>query len=405
MGMLEWLGLRAPKAEQGETRGMSQIWPPLISEPRTLTRQIFDGSTAAGIPAIGKALGLYGLIGGLDLQAWRSSTQLPTPRLLQQPDVEEHGSTWFVQQHLNDWLLHGNACHLVTARDATGAAAAVRWFPAHMWTVTQGPLGEDRTYYLSGRKIPREDVVHVKRGHDPAAWGARGVGIVQQHLATLDRAALQEAAETGALQSGGMPSVAVIAPQQNLTQEEMDEAGDAWHEGFGGPVRRPGIFPKGTEIIPLSWSATDAEMVEARKMSLIDVANVCNLDPYWLGSPGSSHNYKSPGPMFLVLLRTAFEPVLSLFEDAWSDAWLPRGQRVRFDRDELTRDDMESTVNMLAKATKGEQLLTLEEARIYMGRDPNVTMPARAVTPALQQQTTEDDPSDDEQDDNERDAA
>lgn len=400
MGVLEWLGFRpAGRSVAGqddgppvgdtlvrqEARGISQLWPPIITEPRTLTRQVWDGVTAAGIPAVGKALTLYGLLGGLNLQAWRGTKLLPTPQLLLQPDPDEPGSTWFVQQNLTDWLLSGNACNLVTARDAIGRPAAVKWFPAHLWTVTQGPLGEDRRYYLAGRPVDRDDVVHVKRGHDPAAWGARGIGIVQQHLGTLDRAGMQEAAESGTLKSGGVPSVVVIAPQVDLTQDDADAAGLAWDAAFGGPVRRPGIFSKGTEVIPLSWSATDSQMVEARKMTLIDVANLTGLDSYWLGGQSSSHTYKSPGPMFLVLLRTAFEPVLSLFEDAWSSSWLARGQQVRFDRDELTRDDLQTTITTMNQATSGEQLLTYEEARVYLGRDPNVKPTPKPIPPTTDQ--------------------
>lgn len=378
-----WLGL-GRRDQVMETRSiLYPNWPGLINDSG-VSRRIFDGATASGIPAIGKALTLYGILGGLDLEAWRGSTKLATPSLLQQPDKGEAGSTWFVQQHMTDWLLNGNACHLVTARDAAGFPAATRWFPAHLWTVTQGPMGEDRQYWLASNRVPARDVVHVKRGHDPQVWAARGLGIVQQHLRTLNRAGMQEDAECGALELGGVPSVAIIAPQKDLSQKEANAAGASWDSQFSGPVRRPAILPNGTQVVPLGWSASDSEMIEARKMTLIDIANLTGFDPYWLGSPGSSHNYKSPGPMFLQLLRTAFEPTLSLFEDAWSLAWLPYGQRVRFNRDELTRDDLESTVRTMVMATGGKPLITVAESREYMGRDPN-TGPddAEAASPPL----------------------
>lgn len=379
-----------PERDSLQTRGV-QLWPPVITEPRYLSQRIFDGSSAAGIPAVAKAMTLYGMLGALDLQVWRGPRRLVTPRFVANPDPDEPGSTWFVQQQVLDWFLNGNAVHLITARDASGFPAAVRWFPAHMWTVTQGPLGEDRTYYLNGRFVPSRDVVHVKRWHDPGAWRARGIGIVQQHLRTLNRAGMEEDAESGALEGGGVPSVAIIAPQKDLSQDEADAAGASWDEQFSGPARRPAILPNGTQVIPLGWSASDSEMVEARKMTLVDVANLAGFDGYWLGAASSSHTYKSPGPMFVALLRTAFEPVLSLFEDAWSKAWLPYGQTLRFDRDELTRDDLQTTVSTMVQATGSRPLLTVPEAREYMGRDPE-TGPVESVpveTPPADQQEVE----------------
>jgi hypothetical protein len=69
--------------------------------------------------------------------------------------------------------------------------------------------------------------------------------------------------------------------------------------------------------------------------------------------------------MYLNLLRTSINPVASDFEDVWSDAWLPRGTRVRFDREMLLRDDMETTVQTLVAASGGP-FMSREEARQYM---------------------------------------
>jgi hypothetical protein len=106
-------------------------------------------------------------------------------------------------------------------------------------------------------------------------------------------------------------------------------------------------------------------MIEARKMSLLDAANMFNLDGYWLGAPTTSMTYRSPGPMYLNLLRTSLEPVMVDFEDVWSAAWLPRGQQARFDRQMLLRDDLQTTVTTLVAASGGPFMST-EEARQYL---------------------------------------
>ncbi|HEY9417482.1 MAG TPA: phage portal protein [Pseudonocardia sp.] len=346
-----------------------QLWPPVV-DPATLTRQVWDADSARSLPGMGRALQLYGgLISQCGLDQFSGDELIkPRPPLLQLPDVNLRARSTFVRTHVEDYLLHGNALHLVTARYANGGEVrGVRWFPAHMWHVADPSSTEDGgvDYYLNGRKVPRQDVVHAQRG---AAEGApwRGVGVVEEHLKTLNRAGLEEAAESKNLTGGGVPSVAVIAPQATLSTEETEDAKDTWEEKFEGPGRRPAVLPNGTQVVPLSWSPVDAQMIEARKMSLVDVANCCNLDPYWLGGQSSSHTYKSPGPMFLTLLRTSLEPVMADLELVWSLAWLPYGRSVRFDRLQLTRDDFATEVQTGVQGVAAG-LITAEEWRVRQG--------------------------------------
>lgn len=347
-----------------------QLWPPIV-DPATLTRQVWDVDSARSLPGVGRALQLYGgLISQCALDQYRGDERLlPRPPLLQLPDVNLRARSTFVRMHVEDYLLHGNAVHLVTARYfADGAVRGCRWFPAHMWFVADPRSTRDGgvDYYLNGRLVPREDVVHVQRG---AAAGApwRGVGAVEEHLKTLNRAGLEEAAESRNLSSGGVPSVAVIAPQPEIGEDEANAAKATWEEKFSGPGRRPAILPNGTQVIPLGWSAVDSQMIEARRMSLVDVAIAFNLDPYWLGAASSSHTYKSPGPMFLSLLRSSLEPVMADLELVWSTLWLPpSGRAVKFDRLQLTRDDWAAEVAAGVQAVDGG-LITAEEWRIRQG--------------------------------------
>ena len=96
-------------------------------------------------------------------------------------------------------------------------------------------------------------------------------------------------------------------------------------EKFAGPNREPAILPNGTQVIPLAWSPSDTQLIEARQVSLLDVANMFNLDGYWLGAPVAGMTYRTAGPQYQQILRTSLEPVLSDFEDVWSFDWLPRG--------------------------------------------------------------------------------
>lgn len=371
---------------------MSQLYPLPALDPKTLSRQVWDVTTARAIPGVGRALDLIcGLISQMELDDFRGITPLPRPRLLDNPDLDLVRST-FTAVQVEDYLVHGNAAHLVTARDRSGWPAAVKWYPAHAWGIGPKP-GE---WYLHGREVDPDDVVHVQNGADPMN-PRRGIGVVERYVRSLDRVALQEAAERENLLGGGVPSAAVIAPQKTLTQGEVDEAAEAWMDKFSGPGRRPAILPAGSEVVTLSWSPADGEMTKARQASLIDVANMFNLDGYWLGAPSSSHTYKSPGPMFLVMLRTTLERILAPFEDTWSLRWLPYGRRVTFDRSKVLGDDMATTIATLIQAT-GRPVMTTNEARTRLrlapveGGDELATTPAPAPAPEPEDPDTEQDP-------------
>jgi phage portal protein BeeE len=313
-------------------------------------------------------MALYGgLISQCDMDLYDGPTPVaPRPPLLDMPDPILGSLPAFIRVHVEDYLVHGNALHLVSARDDAGRVRRTTWFPAAEWSVDASHGRGFVDYYLNGTKINRrEDVVHVKWGYAPGEpW--RGWGLVERYLDSLDRVALQEASERSGLKSGSVPSVAVIAPQKNLTQTEADEAAEAWEKRFGGSSRRPGVFPSGTQVIPLSFNAQQQEATLARQMSLNDVANMLNLNGFWLNAPQSSHTYRSPGPMFLELQRTSLEPVMKDLEAIWSAAWFPGAAKVRLDRNQLTRDDFLTSLAGLGKAVK-DGLMSREEARLYMG--------------------------------------
>lgn len=348
---------------------MSSIYPGVI-EPRTLQRQVWDVGTAQSIPGVGRALGVIGgmlaMMAGEGLDLVRGIERLPRPRFLEQPDLE-HVLPLFVRLQVEDYLLHGNACHLVTARDRDGWPAAVRWFPASAWSVQPGD--GTRQYLLYGREVNRYDVVHVPNGADPLN-PHRGMGVVERYLRTLDRIGLQEASERENLYGGSVPSVAVILPpDEDATDEELDDVADEWVDRFGGRERRPAFLPHGTTVTPLAWSPDDQQAADMRQLALTDTANIFNLDGWWLGAKASSHTYRSPGPMFLTLLRTTLEPILAPFESTWSQRWVPRGKRVTFPRQRALSDDLATTINALTKATGGP-IMSTDEARTRIDLGP-----------------------------------
>lgn len=386
---------------------MSQLYPAVL-DPKTLTRQVWDANTARQIPGVGRALDLIsGLISQMPLDEYAGIMPMPRPRLLENPDLD-HVRPLFVSLQVEDYLLHGNAAHLVTARGRDGWPAAVRWYPAHCWHVVED-AGRER-WWLNGRELDPDDVVHVQNGADPLA-PQRGVGVVERYIRTLDRVATQEERERQDTAGGNVPSIAVIAPQSDMSEDELDEAAAKWEEKFQGPGRKPGIFPAGTTVTPLAWSPNDAQASALRQLALTDTANMFNLDGYWLGAPASSHTYRTPGILFLVMVRTTLNRILAPFEETWSLKWLPRGRKVTFDRAAIQGDELKTTVATLVQAT-GRPVMTLNEGRAVLKLAPveggDELLPAAAAEPDPEPEPEEpadeaDETSEDENTDTEED--
>jgi HK97 family phage portal protein len=347
---------------------------------------VWDTSSARRIPAVARAIQLYaGMTKQMRLDVYRGYNRVePTPRLVSRPDPL-NARSWYVHVSVEDYLLNGNAISYVTSRGFDGWPLSVMWLPAAwvyiLWT--PGDLTSASYYYApaAGAAVPLDpaDVIHVKRGAD-RSYPVRGVGIVEEALTSLDRVAMEEEYERATLNGAAVPSVAVIAPQAQITQEVADEAKASWTDNYGGPSRTPAILPAGTQVVPLAWSPSDTQLIEARKSSLQDVANIFNLDGYWLGAPVAGMTYRTAGPQYQQIVKTSLEPVLVDFEDVWSDAWLPRGNEVRFDRTKLLRDDLATTAAAVSQLV-GQQVVAIPEARVMLGLPPTTPADLAPATP------------------------
>ncbi len=352
----------------GGVAGVTQPWNQVLWPPADPTGGgVMTAVRMKAIPAIGRGLALIEGMGmQMPMDAMRGDVVLPRPRLLAQPDPRPgRDRAWFVGQQLDDYLVHGNALHYVTAYTPSNWPAAVMHLPACEMQLVVDPHGSEY-YYWRGRELDMSRVVHVRRGADPLN-PERGWGVLEQYMRTLARIDKQGRYEESVMDSAAVPSAAVETTNAKPSQEEMDAAADRWAEKFAGPQRKPVFLPAGWTVKPLSWSPADSQLVEARQLSLVDAANILNLDSFWVGgSVASGLTYRSPGPMWLNLLRQTFAPILTSFELVWSQAWLPQDRMLRFEREAILAEDKQTTVSWVGRAV-ASRLITQSEGRVALG--------------------------------------
>src|SRR5215471_11113854 len=112
------------------TGGGSLIPPPGVASFGIPGPYVYDVPSARRIPAVGRAIQLYGgLVKQMPIDAYRGFQRIaPAPRICTRPDPDRAAS-WFVQLSIEDYLLAGNTVSLVTARGADGWPLSVQWLP------------------------------------------------------------------------------------------------------------------------------------------------------------------------------------------------------------------------------------------------------------------------------------
>lgn len=324
-------------------------------------------------------------IGAMPIGAWRDLAAVtPLPSLLAEPNPgEDRANT--VAAWVCDLLDHGNAFGIVTGVNAEGKPTSVE--PVPCANVGVGRTETGRLVYTVGgnttRTYDRSEVFHAKGMSAPGAL--RGMGVLEAGMATLDRLTA-EARYAGKAFNSGVPSGLLRVKDPDLqVGTDDDDAGyatakgikKAWQASVGtGDVA---VLSELVDFTPLSWTPSDAQMVEARQLSLVDVANMFNLDPYWVGASQVSAPYQNVQQAALQLSRFTLGFWITALEAQFS-RMLPRGQEAKFERDTILRDDQSTRVaNYKTLVEIGA--LTVDEVRAREGLPPlEEPPPAPVVT-------------------------
>lgn len=345
-----------------------QLWPSI--DPATgavIGSGVVSARVVEAIPAVGRSMGVIASrMSQMPLTLWEAGQQMETPSLLARPDPGLDYPT-LMSALCWDYWLHGNAVLYDTVVDGDLVLASM-WVPAERVNCWLDPTDGRVWYEVGGTILDSDRVHHVKRRLDPwHPW--RGVGVLEQHMRSFARISDQEAYQSRLLRDSGVPSVAVTFGNPDLSQEQAEQAKKAYLAKFVGPKREPIVLPQGSTVVPLAWSPEDAQMVEAAKASRGDVADMFNLDRWYLGVSDASYNYKSQSAMSLALVKDTLGEAMRTLESVLSDGWCEPGQSILLDTSGVIVDDKAATMEWLRPAVDAG-IITLDEARTALGLPP-----------------------------------
>jgi hypothetical protein len=127
---------------------------------------------------------------------------------------------------------------------------------------------------------------------------------------------------------------------------------------------------------------TAESAVEARREMVADVGRYFGIPTRILNAPtGDAETYTSTPAANMDLIRYTLANYIGAIEDVISDL-LPGRRSMVMDTRELTRDTMLNTASALGLMTGGQAVMTVDEAREFLGLPPQET--PSSVQPAPQ---------------------
>lgn len=331
MSVLDWL--KRPFERRAMTLRDPDGWRVLFGT-QTAAGTIVTPETALGHPAILGAVRLLAeLTASLPLVVYertdagrRRATEHPVYQLLHEAPNDAMTPFTFKETLVLHLLLFGNAYALVVR---SGGRPVALW-PLHPTRVHLDDQDGVFTYKVSSpggvEQYPPEDIVHVPilapdgvRGQSPVTLAREAIGAA---LAAEEHAALYFA-------NGAQPSGVLVHPGQ-LSPEAAQRLRESWRAAHGGRNRGgTAVLEGGMEYKPISNTAKDAQLIEARQFAMRLLAAAMRIPPHLL-DPSVRGAYANVETQSLEFLTFSLQPLLTRFEEAFSRRLFTAQERRRY---------------------------------------------------------------------------
>ena len=293
-------------------------------------------------------------------------------------DVPNHPALALLRDQANDWTCGFDFLRDLVIDALTVDVGGLAWVnrvggkPMEIIHYRRGVMavefdqatGEPR-YTLDSRPVSPEDVIHLRApfGRCPLTLAREAIAVaivMERHAARL-------------FGRGARPSGVLKFPV-GMGEAAVKRARAGWratHEGedTGG---RTAILYDGAEFQALTLASTDAQFLENRKFQILEIARAFRVPPSMLFELDRAtwSNTEQMGREFLIY---CLEPWLKSLEGALRCALIPAEDRtrlaIRFDRDDLTRADLQTrsaTINSL----RSTRFTNPKDGRAWLGGTP-----------------------------------
>lgn len=250
--------------------------------------------------------------------------------------------------------------------------------------------------------VPPSEILHfkslgfdVRKMRSPSAiqYGAR---------AAVGNALAMDAYSGKFFENGAHPSI-VLNTDKVMSKEQIEKLQTTFAAKYAGQDnfhRIPMVLTEGLQAKEISLSAQDAQLLEARKFQVIDIARAFGVPPHMIGETSASTSWGSGiEAMSRGFVTYTLKRHLKYLEDELNTKLFPRntGKFVKFDLSELIEGDSKAQAeyNRAALGGPGTGMgwLTVDEVRKTKGLAPMGGAAAELFDPNAQPAQPASDPT------------
>ncbi|RSU72268.1 phage portal protein [Sphingomonas sp. S-NIH.Pt3_0716] len=189
--------------------------------------------------------------------------------------------------------LNGNAHVWLNRNRATGEI--LEMLPMDPGAVTQivdpNVIGGPARYFLHGQEVPRNQLWHLK---GPSWLSYRGMTAVDNAREAIGLARHAEKFGADLFVNGGQLS-GLLNAKGALTDDQVRQIREGWERQYtgAGKQHRTAILTGDIDYTAMSSTATDAQMIEARRFQIEEICRFFRVSPTKVFQSGGSQSYAS----------------------------------------------------------------------------------------------------------------
>lgn len=253
----------------------------------------------------------------------------------------------FYKLLVKDVLMAGNAYALIL-RDGK-KVVGLQYVPAGL--VSPIDMIDHIEYMVTGIKgnVRQDDIIHIMNYSEN---GVYGISVLTHARRTLGIADGGEKSAENFYKSGSCTSgfLKFDGPSSGKQREEILSA---WNQATGGPNTGPNgiaVLPANVNYTQLSVDPADAQLLESREFSVIEICRFFGVSP-WKCFDLTKSNYNNSEMAELSFLNDTLRPLLTKIEIELETKLFPgmTGYDIKFDVNEMLRTDQKSHAEYLTK--------------------------------------------------------
>lgn len=289
-------------------------------------------------------------IASLSIKAYKmqgATTELVTPQPRLFVDSPYPETTWFswLWMFMESLAITGNGFGYITAREGEPPyEKASGIMPIHPDCLnieipqSHGVEWADPIYSVEGKRVPTEDIVHIKRY--PIAGCAYGMSPVEKAASAVGLGLAAEKYGLRWFRDSATPS-GLLQSDLDLTPQQVKANQKQWITSHQGR-RLPAIMSNGLKWQSVSITPEESQFLETRSFQRSDIAMWFRIPPHMIGDTEKSTSWGTGiEQQSIGFVTYTLRPWLTCIEQALS-ALLPRGQFAKFNIDGLLRGDVKA---------------------------------------------------------------